>query len=379
MEAIQKLKTLSETGDVDEIHCTPASRRIQKQDHIVLTQVVKGNGKKALLLKSLLTSVCEHNCLYCPFRAGRDFPRMSFSPDEFAKLAVNLSRAGLIQGIFLSSGVAGGGVRTQDRLLATAEILRYKLQYRDYLHLKIMPGAEYDQVVQAMQLADRVSINLEAPNADRLSRLAPEKEFERELLQPLIWAHEIRKNLNPSKTWKNKWPSSCTQFVVGGSDESDRELLACSQMLHGSYDLRRVYFSAFQPHRNTPLENHPASTYRREQRLYQADYLIRDYGFSQDELVYDEDGNLSKKFDPKFVWAEQHLKHNPVEINTANRAALLRVPGIGPVGADSILRIRRKQAILDISTLKKSGMDTRRLQHFVLISGRRPAVQPRLL
>jgi predicted DNA-binding helix-hairpin-helix protein len=378
VNSLKKLEVLAKTGDVDSFSCISSPQEIRKQSHIVLTQVVKGGGKKAVLLKSLLTSVCEHNCLYCPFRAGRDFPRTSFSPEEFARLAVNLSRAGLIQGIFLSSGVTGGGVRTQDRLLETAEILRKKHGYRDYLHLKIMPGAEFDQVVQAMRLADRISINLEAPNAEKLPLLAPEKDFENELLLPLKWAHQIRQTISAKKAWKNSWPASCTQFVVGGSGETDEELLKCAQNLHSLYELRRVYFSAFQPHRNTPLENHPATTYQREQRLYQADYLIRDYGFTQEELIYDADKNLTKSEDPKLAWAEVHLKHNPVEINTANRNTLLRVPGIGPVGADAILRLRRRESIRDIRILRKAGLDIRRLQDYVLTNGRKPASQPSL-
>jgi predicted DNA-binding helix-hairpin-helix protein len=303
---------------------------------------------------------------------------MSFSPDEFARLAVNLSNAGLIQGVFLSSGVAGGGVRTQDRLLKTAEILRKKYGYRDYLHLKIMPGAEFDQLLHAMCLADRISINLEAPSEKRLPLLAPQKDFEKELLKPLIWAHKIRQTISSEKSWKNSWPASCTQFVVGGSGETDQELLKCSENLHSLYGLRRVYFSAFQPHRDTPLENHPATTYQRESRLYQADYLLRDYGFSEKEFIYDSDRNLVHTKDPKLAWAEKHLTHNPIEINTTDRATLLRVPGIGPIGADAIIRFRRSESIRDISCLRKIGLDTRRLQNFILISGRKPPSQPSL-
>jgi len=303
---------------------------------------------------------------------------MSFSPDEFARLAVNLSRAGLIQGVFLSSGVSGGGVRTQDRLLDTALLLRKKYGYRDYLHLKIMPGAEFDQVVQAMRLADRISINLEAPNAEKLLMLAPEKDFVNQLLNPIKWVHQIRQKINAQGAWKNRWPASCTQFVVGGAGETDRELLISAQNLHNSYELGRVYFSAFQPHQNTPLENHPATTYQREQRLYQADYLIRDYGFSQEELIYDKDNNLLKSQDPKLAWAEVHLKHNPIEINSANRNVLLRVPGIGPVGADAILRLRERELIRDLSILKKAGLHTHRLKDYVLTNGRKPLSQPGL-
>ena len=181
-------------------------------------------------LKTQLSSVCERNCFYCPFRAGRDFRRATFRPDEFANLFLSLVNARATEGIFLSSGIAGGGVRTQDQLLATAEILRKKLGFRGYIHLKIMPGAEKAQVEQAMLLANRVSINLEAPNPERLSRLAPQKIFTDELLRPLRWVDEIRQSTPPTRSWNGYWPSSVTQFVAGGSDESDIELLSTSQL-----------------------------------------------------------------------------------------------------------------------------------------------------
>ena len=264
MEDFQKLKLLTQAGELDVEGSGCAAKNRDTTDGIVLTHAQLPNGRSTTLLKSLLTSVCENNCYYCPFRSDRDFKRETFYPDDFANLVVNLTRAGLIQGVFLSSGVAGGGVATEDRLLKTAEILRYKKNYQGYLHLKIMPGAEYDQVLQAMRLSDRVSINLEAANAKRLPRLAPLKDFEKHLLQPLRWIELIRRSVTPVNAWKNRWPSSCTQFVVGGAGESDHELLETTQDLHQNYGLLRAYYSAFRPHKDTPLENWPAATYRRE-------------------------------------------------------------------------------------------------------------------
>jgi len=170
---------------------------------------------------------------------------------------MNLHRAGVAQGIFLSSGIAGKGVRTQDRLIDAAEILRNKLGYRGYLHLKIMPGAERAQVERSMQLADRVSVNLEAPNQTRLSLLAPHKEFAEELIQPLRWIEEIRRTQPAHRAWDGRWPSSTTQFVVGAADESDLELLATTEHLYNQLHLRRTYFMAFNPVPDTPLENLP--------------------------------------------------------------------------------------------------------------------------
>src|SRR5262249_49203893 len=159
------------------------------------------------------------------------------------------------EGTFLSSGIAGGGIRTQDRLLDTADILRRKLRFRGYIHLKIMPGAEKAQVERAMQLADRVSVNLEAPNTRSLARLAPHKQFLEELLQPLKWVEEIRKNQPAEKGWGGRWPSTTTQFVVGGADESDLEILTTTAWLNQNVRLKRAYFSAFRPISDTPLEN----------------------------------------------------------------------------------------------------------------------------
>ncbi len=265
-------------------------------------------GQSIKLLKTLLTSACERDCYYCPFRAGRDFRRATFKPEEFASLFMNLHRVGAAEGIFLSSGVAGGGVRTQDGLLDTADILRHKLGFHGYIHLKIMPGAEKAQVERAMQLADRVSVNLEAPNTERLARLAPHKVFMEELLQPLKWVDEIRREQPAYKGWNGRWPSTVTQYVVGGSDESDLELLTTTQWLHKNVRLKRAYFSAFSPIRDTPLENKAPTDPLREHRLYQASFLLRDYGFDLEELPFAEGGNLPLPTDPKQAWAQENLR-----------------------------------------------------------------------
>jgi len=375
VDDLQKLQLLSAASQIEkgEDGCRLASQK--KPDGIVLTQARLPNGKQTTLLKSLLTSNCEHNCLYCPFRAGRDIRRTTFKPDDFARMVVNLTNAGIIRGVFLSSGVAGGGIRTQDRLIETAEILRKKMMYRGYLHLKIMPGAEYNQVIASMRLADRVSINLEAPNAIRLPDLAPQKNFKEQLLNSLGWINQIRNEMTPINTLKNRWPSSCTQFVVGGADESDHELLETTQTLHRQYGLLRVYYSAFQPHPHTPLEDHIPIPLKRELRLYQADYLIRDYGFSEQELNYDSYGNLLLESDPKLSWAKQHLTFQPIEINQASKEELLRIPGIGLKAAATILRLRKIHTIRDLSGLEKIGIQTQRAKDFILLNGRQSPKQ----
>jgi predicted DNA-binding helix-hairpin-helix protein len=386
MDSIGRLKLLT-----DQMHLEPAEdastsvsslRPAQpgcftpKQQRETFVHPAKlPNGKSIKLLKTLLTSACERDCHYCPFRAGRDFRRATFKPDEFASLFINLHRAGAVEGIFLSSGVAGGGIRTQDKLLDTADILRNKIGFRGYIHLKIMPGAEKEQVERAMQLADRISVNLEAPNSERLRRLAPHKVFMEELLQPLKWVDEIRRSQPAYKGWNGRWPSTVTQYVVGGSDESDLELLTTTDWLHRNIHLGRAYFSAFSPTRDTPLENKAPTDPLREHRLYQASFLLRDYGFDLEELPFTQEGNLPLPKDPKLAWAQVNLSERPLEINRAEKQELLRIPGIGLKGANAILRARRTGKLRDLSMLKKLGVIAERAAPYILLDGQRAPAQ----
>ena len=329
------------------------------------------NGKQVKLLKTLLSSACERDCYYCPFRAGRDFRRATFKPQEFAELFMKLNQANAADGIFLSSGIAAGGANTQNKILDTAEILRNRFGFRGYMHLKIMPGAEKGQVRRLMQLADRVSVNLEAPNTERLKKLAPHKVFIEELLRPLKWVEEIRKSEPAHKGWNGRWPSTVTQFVAGGSDESDLELLTTTNWLMKNVRLKRAYFSAFHPIRDTPLENQAAVDPLREHRLYQASFLLRDYGFDLEEMPFLQDGNLPLPTDPKLAWAQQNLQEKPLEINKADRRELLRIPGIGPKNADAILVARRTSKLRDITALRRLGIVIARVAPFVLLDGKR--------
>ena len=313
----------------------------RKKNEVYTSTATLPNGKTISLLKTLLTSVCERNCNYCPFRSERDFRRATFHPNEFAKLFVYMHTIGKVDGLFLSSGIVGGGIATQDKLLDTAALLRRKYNFRGYLHLKIMPGAERDQVEEAMLLADRISINLEAPNPNRLKQLAPKKYFIEELLDPIKWTNDIRTTKQPNKAWNNRWPSTSTQFVVGAAGESDLEILKTTQLLLNRMGVIRAYFSAFNPILDTPLENKSPTPLKRQNRLYQASYLLRDYGFSIDEFTYISKGNLPLDVDPKMAWAQIHLLNNPVEINFAPKKRLIRIPGIGPKCADAILYARR--------------------------------------
>lgn len=346
-----------------------------KKNSLGVYNAAMPGGKRMPFLKTMLTSACERDCYYCPFRAGRDYRRATFKPDEMATVFHQMFKAGLAQGLFLSSGIAGGGMRTQDKLIAVAEILRRKFNYTGYLHLKIMPGAERDQVWRAMQFADRISINLEAPNAERLAALAPRKVFFDELLRPLQWADEIRRTQPAHLTYKGRWPSTVTQFVVGGAGESDLEILSTTAYLTRQLRLARSYFSAFSPVPDTPLENHAPENPWREHRLYQASFLFKDYGFDLEDMPFDAQGSLPLDVDPKLAWARANLAERPIEINRADRRELLRIPGVGPKGAESILAARRRGRLRDLRDLQKMGVVAARAAPFVLLDGRRPVRQ----
>jgi len=372
------LNNLSEYMDLEpaeEQNCpSPATRKRATRD-LEVSHAALPNGKQITLLKTLLTSACERDCNYCPFRAGRDFRRATLQPDEMAQAFMALSRAGIAEGLFLSSGIVKGGVHTQDQLIDTAEILRNKYGFKGYLHLKIMPGSEFDQVKRAMQLADRVSVNLEAPNEERLTELAPHKKFFDELFRSLKWIHQIRTHFEPSATIKGHWPSMTTQFVVGAVGESDLELLATTARLQQEMSLSRAYFSAFHPIQNTPLESTPATHPLRQHRLYQASFLLRDYGYDLEDLPFETTGNLPIQIDPKLAWAKENLCERPVEINRADRNLLLRLPGVGPKSVKAILAARRKGTIQNISDLKKLGINIQNVLPFILLDGKPPARQ----
>jgi predicted DNA-binding helix-hairpin-helix protein len=319
------------------------------------------------------------DCHYCPFRAGRSYRRVRFQPEELVRTFESLYQKGVVEGLFLSTGILNGGVRTQDRLLDAAEILRTRKRYGGYLHLKIMPGAEKAQVLRAMQLADRVSVNLEAPNEHRLAKLAPSKHFQQQLLQPLQWITEIRASRNPQEAWRGRWPSTTTQFVVGAAQETDVEILSTVRSLLAQPGFQRAYFEAFRPVAGTPLEAHPPEDPRRQQRLYQASFLLRDYGFDIEELPFTEGGHLPRDVDPKTAYAAACLGDQPIEINQADKAALLRVPGVGPRGAAAILRARKDRRFSDLSQLSKLGILSERAAPYITLAGKRPPLQRALI
>src|SRR6266704_2779112 len=324
------------------------------------------------ILKTMLTTACERNCYYCPFRAGRSkTKRITFGPDELARGFDTLQSTGQAQGLFLSSGIIRGSVTTQDKIIDTVEIIRNRYSYRGYVHLKVMPGIEYDQLYRAMQLADRVSVNLEAPTQERLSALAPKKDFMDELLKMLQWAEALRRE-HPYE----KLARTVTQFVVGDVGDTDLELLSLSSRLYRKMGLTRAYYSGFSPVIQTPFENVPATDPLRGHRLYQASFLLRDYGWKVQDLLFNSDGNMLLDMDPKRAWAEMHLRSAPIEIMTATREQLLRVPGIGPVGATAIMHARCLGRLTDLSYLRQLNIrNPEQAAPYILLDGHRPLSQ----
>jgi predicted DNA-binding helix-hairpin-helix protein len=336
-----------------------------------ISHVSTPQGKKPIL-KTMITTACERNCYYCPFRAGRgQMRRETFNPDALAGAFDTLQRSKQVDGMFLSSGIIKGSVTTQDKIIDTAEIVRKKYNYRGYLHLKIMPGIEYDQLYRLMQLADRVSVNLEGPTQERLDALAPKKDFNAELLQMLKWVHDIRE-AHPHQ----KLAKPVTQFVVGAVGDTDVELLSITERLMKQWGIVRTYYSAFHPILHTPFENLPTVDPKREHRLYQASFLLRDYGWNIEEMSFGQSLNLRLDVDPKKAWADANLTEAPIEIMTASREELLRIPGFGPKAADAIVKARRTAHLTDLSQLRK--LDIRAPEQaspYILLNGSRPPQQ----
>lgn len=354
--------------DVDAVPVRAARRRYHHGDPRRWIMRVQHPDGKIPILKILQTNACANDCRYCPMRAGRDFRREAFTPEELAAVVDQMHRARLIDGLFLSSGVVGHEDYAMDRIVATGEILRRRYGFTGYLHLKIMPGASDGAIEAALRLANRVSVNLEAPNAQRLAEVAPAKDLSRDLLAPLRRVKSMVGGLDHSV-------SRTTQFVVGATEETDREILSTTQLLYRQLGLSRVYYSRFSPATDTPLEEHEPESLEREHRLYQADMLIRDYGFDVDDLPLGDDDRLPLDRDPKLAWAHQHSELYPIELNTASRSALLHVPGLGVKGTRLILAARRSGPIRDVSQLRRLGIRTERVLPWVTIDGRSAARQ----
>lgn len=373
----QKLAILGSEAS-DEVTNAPATQSIQQgitHETGFIYHAQQEGGGTTRLFKVLQTNSCRFSCPYCFTSCAMRRKRTTFKPDELATTFVKLERDKRVDGLFLSSGIVPNADVTMEKMLATVERLRLREGYTGYIHLKLIPGASYDLIERAVELADRVSLNLEAPNPARLAVLAPEKEFTGAMWERMRWARGIMDRRRRAGLPAAR--SLTTQFVVGAAGESDQELLQTVEQAHRELGIRRAYFSAFHPIASSPLADQPAEDPTRALRLYQADFMLRDYGFSYAELPFDEQGLLPRDKTPKQAWADRRL-HEPVEVNRATRDRLLKIPGIGPRSADRIIAARRTTRLRDLAQLRALGVTTGWAAPYVLLDGRRPAVQLRL-
>ncbi|MFQ5868207.1 MAG: putative DNA modification/repair radical SAM protein, partial [bacterium] len=320
-------------------------------------------GECVNLFKVLQSNLCENNCFYCVNRKDRDCPRVEFAPQELASLFLEYYKKRWVKGLFLSSAINVSPNASQEKMLETLKILRQRYNYRGYIHCKILPGVDIGLIEASGRLADRLSINLEAPNQRCLSELTPDKNYHRELLD----------GLRKIASFHGKHPLKAgvtTQLVVGAADDEDREILSLSHKLYKDYNLRRVYYSAFTPEEDTPLENLRPCSPLREFRLYQADFLLRKYNFSAEELIFDNNGNLYVDKDPKLVWALSNMERFPVEINKASFEELIKVPGIGRISAGRILQVRKNTKLKELEQLKRLSVVTKRARRFITLDGK---------
>jgi putative DNA modification/repair radical SAM protein len=341
------------------------------------------DGRCVSLLKVLYSNVCRFDCAYCVNRASAETPRTSFTVDELVRLTCEFYRRNYIEGLFLSSGIFADPDIVMEKLIAVAKQLRREAGYGGYIHLKLIPGAGEKLIREAGRWADRLSVNIELPTEESLRILAPQKSG-KQIFGIMGETAEAAEENGERRLFggKNSAPGfapagQSTQLIVGASPEDDRQIIALSGALYRKFSLRRVYYSAFIPvgGPNPRLPDPPSadpgvpsgSLLLREHRLYQADWLLRFYHFSPDEIL-DGGSYLDTRLDPKSAWALRHLGNFPLEINGADYEELLRVPGIGAVSARRIVEIRRSRS-LSFDGLKRLGVTLKRARYFITLNG----------
>jgi predicted DNA-binding helix-hairpin-helix protein len=340
--------------------------------------VRSSHGMRAPLLRILMTNACSYNCHYCPMRRDRKLPRTLLKPEELVRIFLGAHRRGWCEGLFITTGIPGRPVTVMDDLITVLELLRERHSFAGYIHVKMVPGAEAAQVERLTSLATRVSLNLEAPCGASLAQIAPEKSFDTtvaglEQVRSLVQLERAeRQNGKPRDPIHPGGTAGMTmQFVVGATPDSDRAILTKITDLYAGGGIHHAHFSAFRPIRETPMENVRGTPALREHRLYQADWLLRRYGFARDEVVYDGAGNLPLGVDPKAAWALSNVERFPVEIRTASYDELVRVPGIGPATARRIVSERGTAVLRGIADLRVLGVITSRAAGFLTLGGRR--------
>ncbi len=371
MDTIEKLKTLSEDSQYD-LACACGTG---KDDHRQrgtegkwLYPVALPQGGYSILLKTLLSNACKNDCKYCPLRSDTDVRRCTLQPEETANIFMEYLRKKKVFGLFLSSGVIGTPDNTMDRINAVARILRYKHEFKGYIHLKIIPGASDAAIEDSFSLASAVSLNIETPGKERFDLLSGKKDYMKDIIQPMKFMSRLREHGGRAEKVK-----CTTQFIVGASDETDSEIIGYMSGIYNKLKFNRVYFSAYQKglaHPAIPAEKMPLSRpeniFAREHRLYQVDFLMRRYGFGTGDIILNSNGNLSLDKDPKQLWAESHPEFYPVRINRADREALLRVPGLGPETVSRILKARREQRISRLEYLGIRGKRLEKIQGYAI-------------
>lgn len=381
MSLMDKLKILSDAAKYD-VACTSSGidrkgdgKGIGNSISAGICHSFSADGRCISLLKVLFTNECIYDCKYCLNRKSNDVPRASFTPEELCNLTIQFYRRNYIEGLFLSSGIIENPTYTMELIFQTIWKLRREHHFQGYIHAKVIPGADSAVVKKLGFLVDRMSVNLELPTAESLSRLAPNKN-RKMILTPMRQIQTgITNNKEELVVYKNAprfvGAGQSTQMIIGATKETDYEIMSVAQSLYQRFRLKRVFYSAFvNVNQDTSL---PAVTngppLLREHRLYQADWLLRFYGFETEELLSKEKPNFNVFLDPKCDWAVRHLELFPVEINRADYSVLLRVPGIGVKSAQRIIQAR-KSASLDFSALKKIGVVLKRALYFITCNGK---------
>lgn len=332
------------------------------------------DGRCISLLKILMTNICIYDCEYCINRAGSSTKRAMFTPEEIAELTINFYKRNYIEGLFLSSAVVKSPDYTMELLIKVAELLRFQYNFYGYIHMKAIPGADSLLIKKLGSLIDRMSINIELPTEDSLKTLAPQKSY-KSIFQPM---KSIEYYIKENKEDRKKFSSSpkfvpagqTTQMIIGAGRENDLTIINRAQSLYDDFSLKRVYYSGYIPAVKSKLtEGIQRPPLLREHRIYQADWLLRFYGFRANDILSEKNPNLDLRIDPKANWAIDNIHLFPLEINKASYDELIRVPGFGHVYAKRIIDAR-KYADLSFESLNQLKISTKRAKNFILAKGK---------
>ena len=379
MEIMEKLRILSDSAKYDASCSSSGSDRkntpggIGNAAKAGICHSFTADGRCISLLKILLTNYCMYDCQYCINRVSNDVPRAAFTPREIADLTINFYKRNYIEGLFLSSAVVKSPDHTMELIIEVLSVLRHEYRFNGYIHAKTIPGASEELVHKLGLLADRISVNIELPSNDSLKMFAPQKSKEA-ILRPM---NQITKSIVQNKQeiaiYKHAPDFSpagqSTQMIIGATPETDKKILTLSENLYKKYALKRVYYSAYIPIGTNPLLPVKAPPLLREHRLYQADWLLRYYGFEASELLSEENPNFNNIVDPKCDWALRHKELFPVEINKAPYEMLLRVPGLGVRSVLKIVKARRV-GNLRFEDLKKMHISMKKAKYFITCMGK---------